>query len=183
MGKKKSNKNKKNTKKKTKASNTNTNDNNNNNTNNNNNVDNVMAGLENASISALDAQPGNRQPSEQPSDLYPFVGSFTSPVFGRAPGRPPIEPGRTARVVGLVNRRDLNGGQVTIKSFLKNYLTLIHLENTDYENRESIAIRPQNLEVNYNVTGREWGQGIEECPICLDTKMDTTKNASIMECW
>ena len=106
--------------------------------------------------------------------------------FGRAPGRPPIEPGRTARVVGLVNRRDLNGGQVTIKSFLNNgrvECEIIHLENTAYETRESIAIRPQNLEVNYNVAGREWGQGIEECPICLDTKMDTTTNASIMECW
>ena len=109
----------------------------------------------------------------------------TPPVFGRATGRPPIEPGRTARVVGLVNRRDLNGEHVSIKKILDNgrvECEVIHLESTDYETRESIAIRPHNLEVNYNVTSREWGQGIEECPICLDTKMDTTTNASIMEC-
>ena len=181
MGKKKSNKNKKNLKKKNKANNTNIDNDNNNNT----TVDNVMASLENVSISALDAQPDteNRQPS---SDPYPFVGTFTSAVFGRATGRPPIEPGRTARVVGLVNRRDLNGEHVNIKNILDNgriECEIIHLESTDYETRESIAIRPQNLEVNYNVTSTEWGQGIEECPICLDTKMDTTTNASLMECW
>jgi len=178
MGKKKSNKNKKNTKKNKANNNTNTN------TNIDNNVDNVMASLENASISALDAQPDNRQPS----DPFPFISTSSDPtqtVFGRASGRPPIEPGRTARVVGLVNRRDLNGEHVSIKKILNNNRVeceVIHLESTDYETRESIAIRPQNLEVNYNVTGTEWGQGIEECPICLDTKMDTTTNASIMEC-
>ena len=174
MGKKKkSNKTKKNLKKQNKANNT------------DNNVDSVVASLENASISALDVQPENRQ---QLSDPYPFVFSSSNepPVFGRGSGRPPIEQGRTARVVGLVNRSDLNGTRVTIKRILDNgrvECEVIHLESTDYETRESIVIRPQNLEVHYIVTGsREWGQEIEECPICLDTKMDTTTNASIMEC-
>lgn len=166
MGKKKSNKNKKNLKK---------------NKTNNTTVDttDVVASLENVSISALDVQPENR---------FPFVFSSsdsTPPVFGRGVGRPPIEPGRTARVVGLVNRSDLNGDRVNIKKILNNgrvECEVLYLESTDYETRESIAIRPQNLEVHYHVTSGEWGQGVEECPICLDTKMNTTTNASIMEC-
>ena len=114
--------------------------------------------------------------------------------FGTA--TPPIEPGRRAKVHGLVNRSDLNSQIVTIKKLLDNgrvACEVVHLRGTHLEKREVISIRPQNLEVKWNVnesssdTGNDMLNGglkKEECPICFDTIMNSgiDDNTVNLEC-
>ncbi|KAL7534237.1 hypothetical protein ACHAXR_008189 [Thalassiosira sp. AJA248-18] len=115
----------------------------------------------------------------------------TTPRWTSKVDQPPIEPGRTAIVHGLVNRSDLNNEKVTIKEILNNGRVAVEriiLPDTELERREVIAIKPENLEVRWrtgNVVGqdmKDWGIEEEECPICMDTMMNTAKNASHFEC-
>lgn len=119
-------------------------------------------------------------------------------------GAAPMEPGRTVVVHGLVNRSDLNSKEGTIQKILKNgrvAVEIIHLRDDSRvgirvcETREVLAIRPENLEVLWSTSNinddksvevgndmKDWGIEEGECPICMDTMMNTTTNASYMEC-
>ena len=96
---------------------------------------------------------------------------------------------------GLVNRSDLNAQIVTIKKLLDNgrvACEVVHLRGTQYEQRETVSILRQNLDVQWNVnesgdTGSDMLNGglkKEECPICLDTIMNsgTDDNTVNLEC-
>ena len=97
---------------------------------------------------------------------------------------------------GLVNRSDLNSQIVTIKKLPDNgrvACEVVHLRGTHLEKREVISIRPQNLEVKWNVnesssdTGNDMLNGglkKEECPICFDTIMNSgiDDNTVNLEC-
>eukprot|EP00584_Thalassiosira_punctigera_P024736 CAMPEP_0172553636 /NCGR_PEP_ID=MMETSP1067-20121228/51321_1 /TAXON_ID=265564 ORGANISM="Thalassiosira punctigera, Strain Tpunct2005C2" /NCGR_SAMPLE_ID=MMETSP1067 /ASSEMBLY_ACC=CAM_ASM_000444 /LENGTH=343 /DNA_ID=CAMNT_0013341851 /DNA_START=23 /DNA_END=1051 /DNA_ORIENTATION=+ len=126
----------------------------------------------------------------------PFPATATASV-GCKVDRPIIEPGRTAVVHGLVNRSDLNGQEVTVKELLRSgrvAVEIIHLQGSQLESKEVVAIRPENLEVrwsNINDTSTDtsgnngmldWGIEESECPICMDTMMNPAKNSSYMEC-
>ena len=134
-------------------------------------------------------------PNGQEVNWHTHIDTIELPrSFGTA--TPPIEPGRRAKVHGLVNRSDLNSQIVTIKKLLDNgrvACEVVHLRGTHLEKREVISIRPQNLEVKWNVnesssdTGNDMLNGglkKEECPICFDTIMNSgiDDNTVNLEC-
>ena len=106
--------------------------------------------------------------------------------------QPSIEPGRKVRVHNLKNRTDLNGmlgiilpsgldektGRVAVKVML----------GSGAEHTQSVMVKPENLEVCWNVPNNinALGEEAEECPICMDTVMYTAvnenQNASFLTC-
>lgn len=122
---------------------------------------------------------------------------------------PPIEPGREAIVRNLQGRTELNGRGVTIVKVLSNgrvACKVEHLPCSPMAHTETVAIRPENLEVVWGLGGgggdgtattgtgtdtpgsgmRFWGIEPEECPICMDALMNTGEGhgqtASIFAC-
>ena len=107
----------------------------------------------------------------------------------------PFAPGRQAIIRGLVTRKDLNGMLVTIKKILDNgriAVELVLCKDTVAETREVISMKRENLETKWNRIGeskagsdmKHWGLEVEECPICMDTLMNTgmNQNAGFLEC-
>ena len=117
---------------------------------NSSNTNNCTANNPNNDIDTNNEIPPNGQ---EANSWHTHIDTIELPrSFGTA--TPPIEPGRRAKVHGLVNRSDLNSQIVTIKKLLDNgrvACEVVHLRGTHLEKREVISIRPQNLEVKWNV--------------------------------
>ena len=118
-------------------------------------------------------------------DLPPGVGSSA-----------PVEPGRKAKMINLVGRKELNGTGCKIERLLPNgrvAVTVRHLPNTPLEHTEQLSVKPENLDVSYNCdpygTHKTLDGGavkLEECPICFERVIDpngmSNDSASIWEC-
>ena len=114
--------------------------------------------------------------------------NINTPAPPTSKAKPPIEPCRTALIHGLVNRSDLNNETVTIKKLLENgrvAVEVVRLEKTEFERREIVSIRPENLDMQWSCGEdgdmKNWGLDSEECPICMDTII-TKRKTGYMDC-
>lgn len=105
----------------------------------------------------------------------------------------PLAPGRKAIIRNLVSRKDLNGMAVTVQKELNNgriAVELVLCRDTIAEHKEVLSVKRENLE--WNCIGgspagsdmKHWGLTEEECPICMDSVMNTglNQNAGQLEC-
>ncbi|KAL7526624.1 hypothetical protein ACHAWF_001852 [Thalassiosira exigua] len=122
-------------------------------------------------------------------------GNITNSISGGKHYQLPVEPGRMALIHGLVGRKELNEMRVEIKKILGSgciAVQVIHYLGSDFEKAEVVSIKRENLvvlgdtpKINGSLAGTELkhlGMAVEECPICMDTMMDTEDNAVFMDC-